>query len=83
MGRPFPQAPGELGSIKPRCNTDMKLCWGRNNIVRSSLARYAARKLLVLFDVVITILLIVLLGDGEDDLRLHPDFLQSLEAWWR
>ena len=61
----------------------MKLCRDKNNIVRSSLARYAAGKLVVLCDVVVVIVLIVLLGDGEDDLRLHPAFVQAIQAWCR
>ena len=61
----------------------MKLCWDKNNVVMSSLIRHVARKLLVLFNVFFTILLIVLLSDGEDDLRLHPAFIQAIQAWWR
>lgn len=61
----------------------MKLYWDINNVVMSSLIRHVARKLLVLFNVFFTILLIVLLSDGEDDLRLHPAFIQAIQAWWR
>jgi len=61
----------------------MKLYWDINNVVMSSLIRHAARKLLVLFNVFFTILLIVLLNNGEDDLRLHPAFIQAIQAWWR
>jgi len=61
----------------------MKLCRDINNVVMSSLIRHVARKLLVLFNVFFTILLIVLLSDGEDDLRLHPAFIQAIQAWWR
>jgi hypothetical protein len=42
-----------------------------------------ARRLFILFDVVATIILIVLLGDDEDDLRLHPAFVHSTQAWRR
>ena len=61
----------------------MKLYWDINNVVMSSLISHVARKLLVLFNVFSTILLILLLGDGEDDLRLHPAFVQAMQAWQR
>jgi len=54
-----------------------------DNRSTTGIARYTTRRLVILFDMVITILLIVLLGDGEDDLCLHPTFRQSMEAWWR
>jgi len=61
----------------------MKPYSDRDNKSTMGIARCTTRRLVVLFDVVITILLIVLLGDGEDDLCLHPTFLQSIESWWR
>ena len=61
----------------------MKPYSDRDNKSTMGIARCTTRRLVVLFDVVITILLIILLGDGEDDLRLHPTFRQSIEAWWR
>jgi hypothetical protein len=39
------------------------------------------RRLFIIFDVVATITLIVLLGDKEDDLRRHPAFIHSTQAW--
>jgi len=53
-----------------------------NTSVRN-VVRFITRRLVILFDVLITILLIVLLGDGEDDLRLHPTFVRSVQAWQR
>jgi hypothetical protein len=41
------------------------------------------RRLFITFDVVATITLIVLLGDEEDDLRRHPAFIHSTQAWRR
>jgi hypothetical protein len=41
------------------------------------------RRLFTIFDVVATITLIVLLGDEEDDLRRHPAFVYSTQAWRR
>ena len=41
------------------------------------------RRLFIIFNVVTTITLIVLLGDEEDDLRRHPAFIHSTQAWRR
>ena len=63
--------PNQAAILSQRCTED------QTNIFRRSLASHTARRLFILFDVVFTILLIVLLGDGEDDLRLHPAFVTS------
>lgn len=55
----------------------------RTNVLRRILASRTARRLSILFDMASTILLIVLLGDEEDDLRLHPAFVRSMETWRR
>lgn len=55
----------------------------QTNISGRNLIIYTAKRLLILFDIVATILLIVLLGDDEDDLRLHPAFVRSMESWRR
>jgi hypothetical protein len=47
-----------------------------------NLARFITKRLMILFDVFFVILLIVLLDYGEDDLRLHPAFIQAIQAWW-
>jgi hypothetical protein len=69
--------PNEGAIPRPRYTQD------RTNISRRSLASHVARRLFILFDVAFTILLIVLLGDGEDDLRLHPAFVQAVQGWCR
>jgi len=83
LGWSFLQASGLVGrQSKIGCNIRMKPYSDSNTSVRN-VVRFITRRLVILFDVLITILLIVLLGDGEDDLRLHPAFVQAIQAWCR
>ena len=55
----------------------------RINVFRRIHASHTAKRLSIVFDVLATIILAVLLGDEEDDLRLHPAFIRSMESWRR
>ena len=81
-GEVLKQAPEYPGKVpNPVAVKGQEYAQGRTNMMTRSLASHTARKLFILFDIAFAILLIVLLGDEEDDLRLHPAFIRSTQAW--
>ena len=66
-----------------RATDGQEYAQGGKNIMTRSPDGHIARKLFILFDIAFTILLIVLLGDEEDDLRLYPALVRSMQGWRR